>query len=177
MHGNPHRILLSGDGPTTSSPWTCYVRLFMPIEVTPEVLVELKRDRSRRELISHVTGNPAAKFNDPVVFTAQWQPVTLSRKTIDLKPAECELLDQMSANDFGGLGPRVVRRDYSCDPNRVSHFSPRLDVDAFLVRCQTSAMLKRSPVAGDDKADPSVPPASDEKPTEPAELATDKTQE
>ena len=125
-----------------------YVQMYMPTEVTPEVLVELQRDRSRRELISHMTGNPAAKFNDPVVFMAQWQPVTLSRETINLEPAECELLDQMSANDFGGLGIRVVHRDYSCDPSRVSHISPQLDVEAFLVATSDNSHGQPSPAAG-----------------------------
>jgi hypothetical protein len=150
-----------------------YVRLFMPTEVTPDVLVELQRDRSRRELVSHMTGNPAAKFNDPVAFMAQWQPVTLSRETINLDPAECELLDQMSANDFGGLGIRVVHRDYSCDPNRVSHISPQLDVEAFLVATSDTSHGQPSPATGGGDADPSAPPASDQKPAEPA---TDKSQ-
>ena len=151
-----------------------YVRLFMPIEVTPDVLVELKRDRARRELVSHVTGNPAAKFNDPVVFAAQWQPVTLSRDSINLEPAECELLDQMSANDFQGLGIRVVNRDYVCDPDRVSHIAPRLDVEALLVAPSATSHAQQSPVGDDDKTGSSVPAAPGDKPAEPA---TDKSQE
>ena len=109
-----------------------YVRLMMPTEVTPDVLTELKKDKSRRELISHVTGNPAPRFNDPVLFSAQWQPVTLSSKTIGLEPEECELLDQMSSSVFRELGVRVVRKRYSCDPDRVSHIAPELVAEALL---------------------------------------------
>lgn len=151
-----------------------FVRLFTPVEVTPEVLEELKRDRSRRELISHVTGNPAAKFNDPIVFAAQWKSVSLSHETIDLDPAECELLEQMSANDFQGLGVRVVHRYHSCDPDRVSHIAPQLDVEALLVAPSANSHAEPPPVADDDKGDSSARPASGD---EPAEPATDKAQE
>ena len=37
----------------------------MPAQVTPELLKEIEKDKSRRELVSRVTGNPAAAFNDP----------------------------------------------------------------------------------------------------------------
>ena len=90
------------------------IRVMMPTEVTPAVLEELKKDKSRRELLSHVTGDPAAKFNDPVAFPAQWQPVTLSHKTIGLEPEECELIDEMSPTVFRQLGLKVVRKNSTC---------------------------------------------------------------
>ncbi len=108
------------------------VRLMMPVEVTPEILDELKKDRSRRELVSRVTGDPSARFDDPIAFTAQRQLVTLSRKTIGLEPEECELLDQMSASGFRELGIRVVRRSFVCDRDRVSRLAPELDVEALI---------------------------------------------
>ena len=107
------------------------VRLRMPVELTPDVAAELERDRSRRELISRATGDPAARFNDPIVFAAQRRNVTLSRRTIDLEPVECELLDQMSGG-FRKLGVKVVRRGFSCDRNRVSLIPPELEVEALL---------------------------------------------
>ena len=64
------------------------VRLMMPVEVTPEILEEMKRDKSRRELVSRVTDNPNAALDDPIVFPAQRQTITLSRRTIDLEPEE-----------------------------------------------------------------------------------------
>ena len=99
------------------------VQMMMPAEVTPEVLAELKKDKTRRELISRVTGNPAIQFNDPIMFSAQWQPVTLSRKTIGLAPEECELLDQMSATIFREIGLQVVHGNTSCTPG--SRVAPR----------------------------------------------------
>ena len=140
-----------------------YVQLMMPIEVTEEVLAELKRDKSRRELVSRATGNPAAMFNDPVLFTAQRQLVTLSRKTIGIEAEECELLDQVSASVFHQLGVRVVRRDYTCSAG--SRIPPQLVVESLLATpLQTG---KKDP-------DPSVPGPSDDGAAEPA---ADKTAE
>ena len=142
-----------------------HVRLMMPVEVTPEVLDEMKRDKSRRELVSRVTGNPAPRFDDPIVFAAQWQPVTLSDETIGLEPEECELLEQMSATAFRQLGVRVVRRGSSCDPRRVSRFSPEIVVEALVA---TPFATGQTPQAGEGDADPQAPAASDDAPAEPA---------
>lgn len=109
-----------------------HARLMMPVEVTPEILEELKKDRSRRELVSRVTGDPTARFDDPIAFTAQRELVTLSRKTIGLEPEECELLDQMSASGFRELGIRVVRRGFVCDSERISRIAPELEVEALI---------------------------------------------
>lgn len=108
------------------------VRAMMPIEVTPEVLEEIKRDKSRRELISRVTGDPSASLDDPVIFPAQRQVVTLSRHTIDLQPEDCELLEEMSRSVLRELGMRIVRRGFSCSGDRRSRIAPELTVEALL---------------------------------------------
>ena len=131
------------------------IRVLMPTEVTPQILSELERDQSRRELISRVTGNPAAKNDHPVVFQAQRQPVTLSRKTIGLHPVECELLDQMSTSVFSQLDVRVLRKSTMCDRNSISRIPPQVTVET----------LVGVPVGGDvrlphiDEADPESAPA------------------
>jgi len=139
------------------------IRVLMPTEVTPQILSELERDQSRRELISRVTGNPAAKDDHPVVFQAQRQPITLSRKTIGLHPAECELLDQMSTSVFSQLDVRVLRKSTMCSRNSVSRIPPQVTVET----------LVGVPVGGDvrlphiDEADPESAP-SEAPPAEPA---------
>lgn len=133
------------------------VRLRMPVELTPDVAAELQRDRSRRELISRATGDPAARFNDPIVFAAQRRNVTLSRQTIDLEPVECELLDQMSGG-FRKLGIKVVRRGFSCDRNRVSLIPPELEVEALL---PASPEERREEPSSEDEAEDEVEDASE----------------
>jgi hypothetical protein len=115
------------------------VRLMMPAQVTPELLKEIDKDKSRRELVSRVTGNPAAAFNDPVVFEAKRQEVTLSQRTIRLRPEDCELLDQMAMSVFRRLDVKVLRRSTSCGPrDSASRIPPQLVAEALL---PTGALL------------------------------------
>ena len=141
-----------------------YVRMMLPTEVTPEVRDEMKRDKSRRELVSRVTGDPAVQFNDPVVFAAQWGPVTLSRKTIGLSPKECEMLDQMAATAFRELGLRVVHQDTRCSPD--SRISPTVVLETLRVYEPKDA--PETPAAGEEEETESTAPATgDGPPVEP----------
>jgi hypothetical protein len=107
---------------------TVHVWLMFPVEATPEILAEIDKDKSRRDLISRVTGNPAA-FNDPIVFPAERKEVTLSQKTIRLRPEHCELLEQMSQSLFRQLDIKVTRKQLSCDRYGRSHFAPKVTAE------------------------------------------------
>jgi hypothetical protein len=125
------------------------IQMMTPVGVTPAVLKEIDRDKSRRELISRVTGNPIAAMNDPVVFAAQRQPVTLSRQTIRLEPEDCELVEQLSRSVFREIDVKVVRGNYMCDRDQPSHIAPQLVVDAL--------MPVGIIIAGKPETKPSVP--------------------
>jgi hypothetical protein len=109
-----------------------HIQMMYPVVVTPEVLKELDKDKSKRELVARVTGNQALKFNEPVAFQATRQAVTLSHKTVGLEPEECELLEQMAGSLFPQLGIKVVHRSYACDRDGVSHLPPELVAEALL---------------------------------------------
>src|SRR5688572_5024801 len=79
------------------------VQVMFPIEATPQVLAQIDKDKSRRDLISRVTGDPAAALNDPIVFPAERKQLTLPRGTIRLRPEHCELLEQMIPTVFREL--------------------------------------------------------------------------
>ncbi|HEX2492149.1 MAG TPA: hypothetical protein VHK24_00130 [Steroidobacter sp.] len=142
------------------------VRVMMPVEATPEVLAQLEKDKARRELVSRVTGNPAANLYDPVVFRAERRSVTLSRSTIDLRPKDCELLEQMSTSIFRELKLRVVRRGPYCDRREISHMSPQLTVEALMPVMPSTPQL--APPAQESDPDPSAPAASETSPSDPA---------
>jgi hypothetical protein len=108
------------------------VDLMFPVEATPEVLAQIDKDKSRRELVSRVTGNPLAALNDPVIFPAQRRQVTLSRATIRLGPEDCELLEQMIPTVFRTLDVKVIERKLSCESHRRSSFTPKLVLEALL---------------------------------------------
>ena len=138
------------------------IRAMLPIEVTPEVLEEIRKDKSRRELVSRVTRNPAASLNDPILFPAQRQLVTLSNRTLKLEPQECELLEQMASSVFRQLHMRVVRGT-NCDRDQIGHAPPQAIVETLM-----PIFEKAPPAAGSSEPDPSAPAASETPPSEPA---------
>lgn len=144
------------------------VRLMMPTQVTPELLKEIDKDKSRRELVSRVTGNPAAAFNDPIVFEAKRQEVTLSQRTIRLRAEDCELLDQMTMSVFRKLDVKVLRRNTSCGPrDSASRIPPQLVAEALL---PTGALLpmpdpeKERDAAKSDSSEPETAEPATETP-------------
>ena len=145
-----------------------HVRAMMPTELTPDVAAELDRDKSRRDLVSRMTGDPAASRNVPVMFPAQWQSVTLSRASIGLEPEECELIEQMSTGVLRQVGVRVVRRSRPCDPRRVSRIPPQLTAEVLVGIPLGSGTPMLPPGFGDKDPAPSAPEGSDAKPPEPA---------
>jgi len=108
------------------------VTMMLPTQVTPGVLEELDRDRARRELISRVTGNAGAALNDAIVFPAAKQQVKLSRKTVQLEPEDCELIEQMSRSVFPKLGMRMVNRGRSCERDRISRVPLEVVVETLM---------------------------------------------
>ncbi|MCE3286380.1 MAG: hypothetical protein K0R70_2636 [Steroidobacteraceae bacterium] len=143
-----------------------YVRMMLPTEVTPEVLAELERDKTRRELVSRVTGNPAAKFNDPVLFKAERQLVTLSRDTIGIEPEECDLLDEMSVGVLREVGVRVVSTDFVCSANSL--IPPEAVVEALLPTPYPTGSVQPAPgAAEEDQEEAGAPPAAEQETVEP----------
>jgi hypothetical protein len=105
------------------------VKAMFPVEATPDVMAEIDKDKSRRELISRVTGDPAMALNEPIIFPAERREVTLSQKSIRLKPEHCELLEQMAQSLFRQLGVKVTSKQMSCDRYGRSHFAPHVTAE------------------------------------------------
>lgn len=107
-----------------------HIQLMMPVVITPEILEEVERDKSRRALISRVQGNKNAIADDPIYFPAARREVTLSHDTIELEPIDCELLEQMRRTVFRELDVKVTSGALSCDAS--SNIKPRLTVESLL---------------------------------------------
>ncbi len=121
------------------------VRLSMPVEMTPDVVDELKADKSRRELVSQATGNPIPRFDDPIPFAAQREVVTLSRRTAGLDPGDCELLEELVDSSFRSLGLHVVRRGFACDHGVSWRIPPSLDVEALVATPEAPPPVRSPP--------------------------------
>jgi hypothetical protein len=109
-----------------------HITVMMPTVVTPEVVDEVEKDKSRRDLISRVTGNTAAALNDPIFFAAERREITLSHDTIGLEPIDCELLEQMRLSVLRRLDIKTTGQGVSCDPRERSNFRPQLKVEALV---------------------------------------------
>ncbi|MET0986906.1 MAG: hypothetical protein ABW034_16035, partial [Steroidobacteraceae bacterium] len=144
------------------------IRLMTPVEVTPQVLEEQKKEKTRRELVARVTGNRDAINQATGQFPAQWQSVTLSRSTIGLEPEECELLDQMSTSVFRKLGIREVAKGMVCNPRQTSRIAPKLTVEALMSTPWGPNPAQQTPAAGESDGQTSAPGASETPLPEPA---------
>jgi hypothetical protein len=107
-----------------------HIQLMMPTVITPEILDEVERDKSRRALVSRVQGNKSAVLDDPIYFPAERREITLSHDTLELEPMDCELLEQMQRTVFRELDLKVTSAALSCDSD--SYIKPRLTVDALV---------------------------------------------
>ena len=109
-----------------------HIYAMMPVPADSKVMKEIEHDKSRRELISKVTGNMNVALNDPILFAAKRQQVTLSHETIKLEPQHCELLDQMIMHVFRDYDLKTVRKSLSCDSHQRSNIPPQAVVEALL---------------------------------------------
>jgi len=119
-------------GTTPRQNTTLHIWALMPVVATPAVAKEMEQDKARRELVSRVTGNMNVALNDPILFAATRQEVTLSHETIKIEPHHCELLEQMMSSVFRKLDLKVTHKNLSCDPHQRSNFPPSATVEALL---------------------------------------------
>jgi hypothetical protein len=131
-----------------------YVLVSMPVEMTPEVIAELEVDKKRRRLITEVTGDPLPLFDDPIAFTARRQTVSLSRETVGLKAADCELLDRLVTSSFKTLGIEVLRRNLTCHRGWRSQVAPAIDVVALVPTFYGNDAGEGTSESSDDEPDP-----------------------
>jgi hypothetical protein len=137
---------------------TVYITAMLPVEVTDEVRAELEKDKSKRELIARATGNPAARFNDPIPFAAHRRRATLSNETVGIEPEECELVDEMTTSVLPRIDVRIVSRTGTlCQAG--SQLPPQVVVEGLMpVQYENSGVFK---APEDDGTKP--PPGDDEK--------------
>ncbi|MFC4313581.1 hypothetical protein ACFPN2_31195 [Steroidobacter flavus] len=140
------------------------IQLQMPVEMTPAVLKEIEKDKSRRELVSRVTRNPGAAMNDPIVFEAQRQEVTLSSRTVKLQPEDCDLLEQMNTQLFRKLDVKVTRRTASCGRGESTHIPPQMNVEALLPTGKLLPMPDPEKMKKNGGGAPAEPPPAESAP-------------
>lgn len=103
----------------------------MPFEATPELMAELAKDGSRRELAARVKGDASAVTEATAQFPARLRSIEFksSRTSRGLQDGDCELMDQAVRQLFPKLGVRVVDGGTNCVPKQVSLGAVRMTVE------------------------------------------------
>jgi hypothetical protein len=100
----------------------------MPVEATPEVLAELEKGRTQRELTARVRGERPEEVT--AQFPATWKRVSLSPGKLGIESGECELIEELQRKVFPKLAIRVVKDQTNCIPRQHNIGQPRLEVEA-----------------------------------------------
>jgi len=110
---------------------TVRIKLSSLVVVTPEVLADLEKNRSKRELTARVRGERPKGTEAADQFPAYWKRVSLGRERgkVELQPGDCDLIDQLKRKVIPRLAVRIVKEDIRCSPNQLTLGQPRLDVD------------------------------------------------
>jgi hypothetical protein len=99
------------------------VRAALPREATPEVLAELARERSRREMAAREQGAapPPAVDASNAPFAAQWRTLQFrGTPNSDVQDGDCELLEQLVREVLVPMGVREVAGSrLNCVPHQV----------------------------------------------------------
>jgi len=143
-----------------------HIWAMMPVPADSKVMKEMEKDKARRELISRVTGNMNVAMNDPILFAAKRQEVTLSHETIKVGPEHCQLLDQMITHVFRDFDLKATHKNLNCDPHQKSNFNPSVTVEGLL---PVGYALPVAPKPKKKEKDPEPPPPEQqEQPAQPA---------
>lgn len=110
---------------------TVRIKLAIPAAVAPgEGLAP--EERSRRELVARVRGEPAADLEAAEQFPATWKRVRFSRKSQFLDDGDCELIEQLQTHVFTKLDIRVIAKDNWCIPGQVNFGQLNLEVETLV---------------------------------------------
>ncbi|HEX9773239.1 MAG TPA: hypothetical protein VGA44_07220 [Steroidobacteraceae bacterium] len=103
----------------------------VPQRVTPELLAELSKDQSERDLIARVRGEHSVIGNPEAQFAARTRRVTFDDRNLRgrIEAGDCDLMEQLRDKVFVPLGVNVVEDKISCAPHQVSRGSVKIELE------------------------------------------------
>jgi hypothetical protein len=117
------------------------IKLSAPAEATPEMLAELEKTRTTRELVARVRGGESMDVT--AQFPAYWRRVALDRGVRNLDSGDCELIDAIKRQVLPQLAVRIVRDNMRCGPFQYSSAPVPLEVEALVAMPAADAVTKR----------------------------------
>ncbi len=102
----------------------------MPRAATHEVLAELAKDASRRELAAKAGGKAAPMAEATAEFPARTRRIDFRDSQLGLlQPGDCDLIEQMRDKVFVPLGAKIVADDMACFGHTVNYGSIALSIE------------------------------------------------
>jgi hypothetical protein len=94
----------------------------MPRAATPEILAQLARDASQRELAAKAAGKSVPAAEATAEFPARTRRIDFRDSPTGLvQPGDCELVEQLRDRVFVPLGAKVVVNRMGCVPHTLSN--------------------------------------------------------
>ena len=118
--------------PRRGAEWTPSLEIIaaMPRAATPEVLAELAKDASRRELAAKAGGKVASTTEATAEFPARARRIDFRDSQLGLlQPGDCDLIDQMRDKVFVPLGAKIVADDMACFRHTVNYGAIVLSIE------------------------------------------------
>lgn len=102
----------------------------MPRAATPEVLSQLAKDESRRELAAKASGKAPGTSDTTAEFPARARRIDFRDSQLGLlQPGDCDLVEQMIDKVFVPLGAKIVAQDMNCFPRTLNRGIIALSID------------------------------------------------
>lgn len=118
--------------PRHGAEWTPMLSMVVatPREATPEILAQVAKDASRRELASKAGGNTVPVDDATAEFPARTRRVEFRDSPWGMvEPGDCELVEQLQEKVFVPLGATIVESRMSCVPHRINNGIVNLTIE------------------------------------------------
>jgi hypothetical protein len=117
----------------------------LPMAATPELLAELEKQASKRELVARVTGKSATEAT--AQFAARRREIRFDpTATSRIEPGDCELMEQLRDAVFVPFGLQLIENSMTCIPKQVVLHGIRLTVAVLEPVPEQEPELKQEPV-------------------------------
>lgn len=116
--------------PTARPSRTFFVRVTAAMPVPAADVKLTDADKSREELLKRLGVKNEFEKEE---FPAAWKSIELSKdRRLDLRPGDCELIEELHDEVLPKLGVKIEEERISCTPNQLSLQPPYLRVSALV---------------------------------------------
>jgi hypothetical protein len=106
------------------------IRAALPMEATPELLAEIAKGETKRELIARATGRSEITTEATAQVPARRRQIRFDpTATSRIQPGDCELMQHLRDHVFVPFGIRMVENELDCVPKQITLNNIRLTIE------------------------------------------------